>query len=318
MSKNDDKFENSNTNMYDYLIKKENEYIVNLRKELGNYYVDNKIKKMNQILANIEYKKESHLLSSKEYEEIKKIAISKGGFLKNSYRREFYKLVFNLNHEYIHFIHYTQNNFRTRPISNIDFETGNFIESDVFPTEKKKKNEYIIEVDVKRTIANQMIKDEFILEEMKQKLTKFLKKFILINKDYHYYQGFHDIAMYIYLIFYNYETLAAQMLNRISEYFLKDYLIEKDEKVNFRFETVFKVTKQMIKNINHEIGEFLEENTNIPDPIFCLPWIITLLTHDLPDIFTIMRIFDYILFSHPGVIYQISSHVEKIFIYFRL
>jgi hypothetical protein len=318
MNEKNEKFDNSKNLMYNYLLEKENEYIINLRQEMGNSFVDNKIAKMNQILANIEKKKERHELSSKEYEEIRKIAISKGGFLKNFYRREFYKLVFKLNHEYIHLIHFTENNFKNRYISNIEFESGNFRESNLFPTEKKKKNEYIIEVDVKRTIANQLIKEEFLLEEMKEKLTKFLKKFILINKDYHYYQGFHDIAMYIYLIFYNYETLAVQMLHRISEYFLKDYLIEKDEKVHFRFETVFKITKHLIKKINYAIGDFLEKNTNIPDPIFCLPWIITLLTHDLPDIFNVLRIFDYILFSHPGVIYQMSSHVRKKYLFFRL
>lgn len=294
--------------LFKILNAKEDGYLNKLTDKLGVKYIENKITIMNKLLIKLEGNRQ---ISSNDFEAIRQIAISKGGFLKNCYRREFYKKAFSLDNESVKFISYNDNrNYNENNLILHKFFEGKFEEH--LYTKSKKKNENIIEVDIKRTIANSFFSsaEEEVLNTLKNKLTTFIKKFMIINKDYNYYQGFHDIGLYIYLIFNNSESFALQMLQRISEYFLKDYLLENSNGQGFRFETVFKIIKDIIKTEDKMVYSFYEDNPEIPDPIFCLPWIITFFTHDINELFTVLRLFDYLLFSHPNAIYFISSKVN--------
>jgi hypothetical protein len=271
---------------------------------------------MNKLLLEIDQKK---VISLRDYEEISKIAKEKGGFVNNSYRREFYKKAFKLEDCYINFIvkngdvfknenhhidEFTLNNFQ----EDFSFETSNYYQ--YYSNEyrmKKKKNEYIIEVDVNRTIANNYFIDKDAMYTIKRKLTQFLKIFFRKIKNFQYYQGFHDIAMYFFLLFYNYEHLAVQILHRFSEFYLKDYLVEKD--YTFRFETVFNVMNSMMKKSNKSIASLMNSLDYPLDPIFCLPWVITFFTHDIDNMFMTLRLFDYFLFTHPSSVYTIVSEL---------
>ena len=81
------------------------DYIDNLLKESNNNYIKanlkdqffcQKFKEVNEYAKNIKALKQK--ISLKEYLEIKKYAISKGGFLTSENRKVFYKKIYLLNH----------------------------------------------------------------------------------------------------------------------------------------------------------------------------------------------------------------------------
>lgn len=304
-------------NLIPNLIKKIEElYVEKLRKEYGSKFIENKFYKMNNIIRQIENKK---VISTRDFIKIAQIAKEKGGFITNSYRKEFYKKAFKLEEGYINFISYEGNLFKNQNHEKNIFSCLEFQENYCFESsfkdkdvseeyiKKKKKNEYIIEVDVKRTIANNYFKDEKAIYILKNKLTNFLKTFFRVNENFQYYQGFHDIAMYFYIIFYNYEHYAAQILHRVAEFTLKDYIVEKIH--NFRFETVFKIINCLIDKKDKNISQFYKKLEYPLDPTFCLPWIITLFTHDIDDLFTTVRLLDYFIFCPASKIYDLVGEL---------
>lgn len=309
--------------LVDKLYMKEQEYLLNLKndKNYGLKFIENKIFKIKTLLQELDAKCCNSRLSEKDLTKIKNLAISKGGLLLNSFRRAFLKKAFSLNDHNIKFIYFKNGEFECKYYDLKDYYTDNIGELD---GESKKNNyDYIIEVDVKRSIANHFFdreQDEELISKLKERIIRFLKKFIKMNKMYHYYQGFHDIALYIYLIFYNSEHLALQMLQRMSEFYLKDYLVEleekrevesnsKNSKTHFKFETVFQILNKIMGETNTSTAKFINENVNITDPVFSLPWVITIFTHDISDYFLVSRIFDCILFSHPHMIFHITSDI---------
>jgi len=284
------------------------EYLNSLKQKFGLYYIEKKIENIKNLLTSIDLKP---IISLKDFEEIRKIAISKGGFLLNSFRREFYKKAFNLSSDNLKFIYLKKNHFKEEKLDYNEFYSEEFY-SNLKMISKKKDYDYFIEVDVKRTMANYFFnadKYQNHLNGLKINLINFLKNFFILNKDYHYYQGFHDIAMYVYILFNYSETFAMQMLQRISEFYLKDYIVELNQNEHFKFENVFKLLNMMIRMRNKSIATFINDFTSSSDPIFSLPWIITVFTHDIKDFNLVLRIFDFVLFSHPYSIYNVSSNV---------
>jgi hypothetical protein len=294
----------------DLINLKEKSYLNNITENFGKVFVDRKIEEMNQIIRQIETDK---IINLDTFEQIRKIAISKGGFINNSYRREFYKQAFifgNKNKLYSKYDHlYGQNNTKEK---NMD-KCINF--------------DYIIEVDVKRSIINHFIDRNLYDTELnlfKEHISTTLKKFIQINNPkYHYYQGFHEIGLYIFILFFNYEHYGLEIIQKISEFLLKDYIVlidesrEIEQKNNhFKFETVFNILDQIIEKINPEVSNILKQDTNITQPLYALPWVITLLTHDITNLFNEYRIMDYLLFSHPHSIYHLAANVQLNFFYF--
>ena len=61
--------------------------LIKLKTKYGEKFIKNKIENIKRILQDIDYKNN---LSVNDYGKIRKIAISKGGFVLNSYRREYY------------------------------------------------------------------------------------------------------------------------------------------------------------------------------------------------------------------------------------
>jgi len=208
---------------------KEKEYANRIPKSL----LEDKLKLLEDILIEIDDFKN---ILPIHFKKIRKIVVQKGGLLTNTFRREIYKKLFFLNNDQIDFYHYRQNEFIKNHIEiKVFYNKLNTIDSyqiqneDIPNKRTSKKDEHIIEVDVKRTIANSYFEEcHEELRILKRKLTNLLKLFFNLNPQYGYYQGFHDIALYVFLIFYNSEHLAIQMLQRIVEFYLKDYMVEID------------------------------------------------------------------------------------------
>lgn len=287
--------------------------------------------KTNSILELINELDDTTIFTREHFERIRKFAVTKGGLLLNSYRREIYKKAFFLKDEEILFIYYDDSKFTEKSITTKKFYkmlnsevSHNLTDTSQPHKVTTKKDERIIELDVKRTIANSYFANhQEELNPLKQNLTKLLKLFFDLNYQYGYYQGFHEIGLYIFLIFYNYEHLAIQMLQRFAEFFLKDYMVEinnplennsQNTKIlipdkNFKFETVFKILNDVTAQNDKKFWKFIQDHTINSDTVNSLPWIITLFTHDVEEIMLQLRILDYILFSNPNVVYHMASHV---------
>jgi hypothetical protein len=165
-------------------------------------------------------------------------------------------------------------------------------------------------VDVKRSILNCIFdrdKHEDLIEHIKGNLNKLIKTFCNIDKKYHYYQGFHDIALYMHLLFINNEYLQLQAMQRLSEYFFKDFLIKQEKP--FPFEVVYHIINDIIECIDKKLFIYIRTNSDIEDPLFALAWVVTFFTHDINNLFITYRIFDYLLFAEPYAIFHIAANV---------
>jgi hypothetical protein len=105
-TKNDEQTLRSHQNSHPFIIaniikKIEEDYLDKLKLELGEKFINSKIERMNKLLLEIDGK---NVISLRDYENICKLAKEKGGFINNSYRREFYKKAFKLEDNYINFI----------------------------------------------------------------------------------------------------------------------------------------------------------------------------------------------------------------------
>jgi hypothetical protein len=275
------------------------------------------------------------------------------------------------------------------------------------------KYESVIEVDIKRTILNKTLREnieikhtketkenykekeienykekeienEIMLNFIKSQMTKKLKIFFSLFKEYNYYQGFHDIAIFIYLLitstgkskfksnfklnsqstysssisntYHNFNTqenklknpevevdgekeekkyeeeyeneeeenddiLLYEILQRLCEFYFKDYLTEFEYKITegdqiinkksfFSFENIHSIINKILKENDYNLFKLIEAKSDFPDPIYSLPWILTYFTHDINNLNMVYRIFDYLFMEHPLGIYFLSSNVK--------
>jgi hypothetical protein len=218
----------------------------------------------------------------------------------------------------------------------------------------------IIDLDVRRTIFNSIFYGnedmDIMLNFLKKQVANKIKIFFSLFPEFSYYQGFHDIAIYFYILILqdkdiekdyfdteeNDDIFFYEVLQRMSEFYLKDYLTDYDigykEDINdiknenknslipsispspsspsfpsfsFKFDVVYKIISDIIKLEDNIIYEIIQEKSDFPDPIYSLPWILTFFTQDIKSINKLFRIYDYLLMEHPLGIYFLSSNVNK-------
>ena len=134
---------------------------------------------------------------------------------------------------------------------------------------------------------------------------KVYLKFILQNffsyTKYEYYQGFHEIALYVILIFGMDTQTVLRVLEKISEYFLKDYMNK-----NIQLETTLSLIKHLVTLVIE-----IEINESELDMIIAFPlqWILCLFTQNISNIRIVFRILDYLLCTDPITIYYLAVNV---------
>jgi len=328
--------------------------------------------KENEIKEIIESLNIKKCFSSEDVLKIKNFTLTENGFLKNEYRKYFYKFLFiidnknNESNKYLKQIKLLYKDHKDekkyyKKLFNIYRKDGNYDNYkdskpsehnlnnncngenyiSIFKNYKQVKYDNIIEVDVKRTIFNSIFnkseRDQVMLEYMKEKISQKLKNFFSLDEIFKYYQGFHDIAIFIYVLILseneefidekeeaeeNDDILLYEILQRLAEFYLKDYLAEittlkydnNGEVINttksaFKFENIYRIINDIKKNIDNNIFQLIQNKSDFPDPIYTLPWALTFFTHDIKNINIIYRILDFVLFEHPVSIYYIAANV---------
>jgi hypothetical protein len=181
------------------------------------------------------------------------------------------------------------------------------------PTLDKLPEDYTIDVDVKRSMINSIFdrnNHEHLIDQIKLNLNRVIKTYYNIDRKYHYYQGFHDIALYMHLLFINNDNLQIQSLQRLSEYFFKDFLVKQEKP--FPFEVVYHIINDVVESIDKRLFIYIKTNSDIDDPLFALAWVVTFFTHDICDLFFTYRIFDYLLFAKPYAVFHLAANVNML------
>lgn len=347
-----------------YINKSEEEFF-NQLPENGKKHFKIKEKEICELLKNFNNKKQKQL-SIYSIEKLKNFALTEYGFLKNEYRIKFFNALFMIEKadykdkesKNISFVYkMPQDNSKyfkkllplySKPIDQVQANTSAASKKSPklisrFDHSKPVKYDNIIEVDIKRTIFNSIFnkteEEKAMLVYMKEMLTKKVKNFFTLDESLKYYQGFHDIAIYCYIMLLNTNNPADmeedidiqfyEILQRLCEFYLKDYLTEisvekRDDKGNkvvetkssFNFQNINYIINDITKESDFPIYTLIQKKSDFPEPIYALPWALTFLTHDIKSLNLIYRIFDYILFEHPCAIYFLASNVS-IFIRFR-
>ena len=326
------------------------DYIDNLLKESNDNYIKAnikdqsfclKFKEVNEYAKNIKALKQK--ISLKEYLEIKKYAISKGGFLTSENRKVFYKKIYLLNHSNTYKMLYID--YKSVINKNWDFdEVDIFSEKRIYDNLADTCEDRTIKADCPRSKILQIAKGEKERENAKL-ITEDLEKYLILmsrlnNNIYNYFQGYHDLGLYFLLLYHNCPHYAVSVFQRFSEFNLKELLnikYKKKKMENGRYNMIdmsdtLTILKFIIGYLAPEVKTFFEEKerdeeikfsknknksrekekTNLEKYSICdfaFEWIVTLFTRYFENINNVYRIFDYLMVSHSLSIYFLCAEI---------
>ncbi|CAH1270126.1 TBCK [Branchiostoma lanceolatum] len=196
---------------------------------------------------------------------LRRLAISDGGLLRDDLRRKAWPKLMNVN----------------------------MFEIPPKPANIRAHRDYRqVVLDVERSMrrfpAN--MKEEQRLR-LQDQLVDIILRVLVRHPELHYYQGYHDICVTFLLVVG--EDLAFAIMDKLSEYHLRDFM---DESMD-RTRHILGYLMPIVGKAHPELREFLERSD--VGTIFALSWLITWYGHVLTDIRHIVRLYDFFLACHP-------------------
>eukprot|EP01083_Nonionella_stella_P038810 105503_1 len=150
-----------------------------------------------------------------------------------------------------------------------------------------------IEQDIKRTPLDYYnIKSQTDEDKCRASLRKILHNIFDCNGNFHYLQGFNDVASVLYAVCNNVK-LTQQLATKVADTLMCDFLCAEDLNVsscNFIFEIIEANDKSLSKILEDERSDFIA---------ISISWLITWFAHQIDDISVLSRIYDYCLSSDP-------------------
>ena len=107
--------------------------------------------------------------------------------------------------------------------------------------------------------------------------------------------------------------LILEFLQRIIEFFLKDYTTEQNKK-RFDFQNTLDIFIHLVELKDKASLDKLKLHVEEFSPYFVLPWILSWFTQSIKNSESVYRILDFLICSHPIAIYHLSTEVKKNFI----
>ena len=280
--------------------------------ETEDEFLENKKEDINKIISLLKFNKEELLQDQYKngelFNKIKKLAISKGGFLDNNSRRKVWEILFYKNKTK------NPNKKNIIDIIKINEDIKVFISKLNLSSQKKEltdskckdiKDYQIILNDLSRTCENVITN---IINKKEDKITNISPKIFMFsckNFQYQYLQGLLNVIFYFQQIF-NYYEDCIYALNIYFEFFYKDLIDLKlcqetnDENIGLISEVVTDLYKYLYpKSEENEIINYI--------PILCNKWIISSFISELKDINKGFRILDYLIVSEPYVKYVLAA-----------
>ena len=302
-----------------YLDSCDKDYINGLMK--NDNLIDKKIKEIDLFIEKI---KDKPLISIEEYNQIKKYSISKGGFLTNKNRKILYSKIYNITKD--NSTDYIYIDPLKDPYLMDGFKLEIFRKKDEFtdlitnPPEAK-----VIKQDCNRSKIYQMLSEyspnnkniEEIVNNIKNELYNYISEMTKLNNSlYGYFQGYHDIGLYFYLLYYDNYKFAKAVFQRFSEFNLKESLdINPNIKDSYQFLSCLEILKFVINKLDKKVQKFLNQIIDNGICHFAVSWILSIFTHNIDNPGIVYRILDYIIMSHPLSIYYLTSLIiiDKIY-----
>ncbi len=140
---------------------------------------------------------------------------------------------------------------------------------------------------------------------LRKTLRRFLNTMIAINnKEYSYYQSYHDIGLYFLMLYIKDFETGISVFQRFSEFFLKQNLKE----IGFDFLNVNEIFIDIFRNLNKEGYELVEQCCDARGD-FVVSWILSLYTHNLTDDNVQFRLFDFFITHHPLSVYYLTVNI---------
>uniref|UniRef100_A0A7S4HBR3 Rab-GAP TBC domain-containing protein n=1 Tax=Guillardia theta TaxID=55529 RepID=A0A7S4HBR3_GUITH len=162
---------------------------------------------------------------------------------------------------------------------------------DPLPSEEKHRYYEQIELDVTRSATHLgLSRDE--ISTLRRRLSSTLHALFRENTQFHYYQGFHDLASIILHAFDDVE-MSKQVIFRVMKLFLKEAMGEDLSIAN----DALSLLVHLIERDDRVLAQTLCKDG--VGPQFALSWLLTWFSHDVRNAHQAFRLFDSFLSSHP-------------------
>lgn len=302
----------------------EKEHGKNLELKYEHHFLSNKFNKLGNLNLSIQG---CNYLDKETIQEIRILAISKGGFLNSEYRKIIWKKLFGVKNEHFRGKNlYLLQILRNDEIFIFNEKRESFLGLNSKSNSIKYSQSDIIERDVNRSafshftyftrsqVGEMSLSYDSIFELVKSNLFNFIKKIFCFNKiKYDYYQGFHDISLYLFLLYIDDPIQGFTILQRIIEFYLKDFLAIGNEDENLTiFETITFIFTEVLKHIDEDLFTYLENGNENNYASLLVSNIVCLFTQKIKNIHTCYRVLDYLLCSHPIAVYILTANVSQL------
>eukprot|EP00825_Cyclidium_porcatum_P014520 TRINITY_DN17815_c0_g2_i1.p1 TRINITY_DN17815_c0_g2~~TRINITY_DN17815_c0_g2_i1.p1 ORF type:complete len:291 (-),score=37.75 TRINITY_DN17815_c0_g2_i1:192-1064(-) len=124
------------------------------------------------------------------------------------------------------------------------------------------------------------------------------------NEQFSYYQGYHDIASIVMLIFGL--NKGYHISNQLAHTFFKDPL-----EIEFERSVIIQISliSMIVEKEDQQLGSILKQCEMYS---FCVSWLLTWFSHTIADLNIIFRIFDFLICCQPYfIIYLCASFILK-------
>jgi len=315
--------EESNIENYfnEYLKTCDEQYLYYLKNNKNNKIeeIEDKIKNLNKFINSI---KNKNLISIEDYENIQKFSISKGGFLSNENRKILYLKIYNIQDDNLNEMLYVSPEKKIDRFYNKDkFKLNIFNKKNKDSNKKENSNNLkVILQDCNRSkiyfILDKYDKNGENVENYSKKIKEDLHNFILEldklnNNVYNYFQGYHDIGLYFYILYIKEKKYSLNVFQRFSEFNLKENLqINPKQNDSYQFMSCVKILKFVIETIDEDFQKnFIDVKLSEYNGLcmFASSWLVTVFTHNINRTEIIFRIFDYIMVNHPLSLYYLIA-----------
>jgi hypothetical protein len=170
----------------------------------------------------------------------------------------------------------------------------------------------VINADVERSNINRYFKKEEgsnLNEKLKQEFEFALNTLITFNNnECNYYQGYHDISFIFFVLFYDDQKTFISLFQRFTELFLKENTIKQEEGKGFSFDVCLKFFGYILQKINSVTYNNILKYTGT-EPTFVISYILCLFTHDIDDIFLLMRLLDYFIMNNSLSVFVLVGYI---------
>ena len=299
-----------NEEFFKVFLEQENEYIKSFkaRYKISEELYSSKQKEIDDLLSKIllYQKNEKIYLKNEDFKKLKELSTTLGGFLTMSNRQKIYKLLlcyepFNKDLKYYNTIWINKENstlyYKREPI-NLKFNS--------VPDRR------VINADVERSNINRYFNRENqgnMNKKLKEEFEFALNTLITFNNnEISYYQGYHDIAFIFFVLFYDDQKTFISLFQKFSELFLKENTLKQEEGKGFTFEVCLKFFGYILKKINLVTYNNILKYTGT-EPTFVISYILCLFTHDIEDIFLLMRLIDYFIMNNSLSVFVLVGYI---------